>query len=834
MVSSRAMDSTMTPYIQQKNRVVQRMNYLAALFLAAWLAFVAWFSLHAWHAQKLFIVGGQESVLEFASRHIDGHFYRIEVGYLRLSHEILEGQGTTRDSQYLLIDGLKKRAHDLLSLDLTFPGGPTLKTNDNRSEKRDERPFSYSYIKPSEKPGIYRDYWNSDVRAKYQLAIEQENSDFENETHTLITRYYHSDKSGKHRLTLSGVLRISILRDYWLSSETLKQSNFWIAGDNGSLIQLYPARIGSRVENESNQRIAESLQERFRQSGFPEKGLFETQWDITSASQVVVFQRLANYPFTVVLAIPSTVILSNWWRQVQVPFALSLLLFFVGLVSYRNTLKNQRLREAQAARMQEQLRISNERWKLAVECAGESLWEAIWKPTGIRLSWHSSEAGALPGGEENMPIEHWSSYIHPEDQLRVRECLEAYFLGTLSEFQIEHRILGKHGQWKWFLVRGNAIKRDSNGKPLHVLGTLTDITFQKIHQQQVEEREGRWRQGIILLPTGFSVLSGEGRVVEANPALCRMFGYTEKEMVGMPLEQFFDRESTDGNLFGFEFPVVGNLPYTTLERIAIHKSGHRFPVVYKVSTIAERNGGTINFIAQIEDLSERRRAHLQDTAREILQAQEKDRAQLSRELHDEVGQSLTALRLTLKLAYDSMEDARKAESRINDGQRILDELISCIRNIANRIRPTAIDQLGLVSAVRAHIAKNIRPLGLHITFSENLGKNRLPAPLELCCFRVIQEALTNCLRHARATDVKVSLSKTGSRVWISVQDNGVGFDISRYYALLEEKGSLGITGMHERVAAVGGQLQIRSTPGQGTEVVAAFNLTEDKEDKGAS
>ncbi len=801
------------------------MNRLAATQLVALVGFVAWFSWHAWQTEKSFVIREQENVLEFASRHVDGYFLRIESGFLRLSLELTEGRGQQTNMASLLLNGLKTRNRDFLHLSLKLADGTTLMTGGRQSDEDRPLPHPEANFDPDEKSGLYRNFWNAEIQEKLQLAIEQETGEFADETQTLITTYHHSDETGRFRHTLSGILRMSILHDYWLSTETLKQSHFWIAGDNGSLIQLYPARTDTGEEIERNRTIATSLQDRLRQSEFPIKGKFEKQWDAREGSQVAVFQRLKSYPFTVVLSVPRTIILARWWHQVQTPFALAFMFFLLGLISYLNTVRNQRIRELEAQRIQEQFHINNERRKLALECAETGLWEANLHSNGICLTWQAPDIADLPESSENVPLADCIGLVHPEDRSAVQEKLNHYFSSSTSEFQIEFRLLGKQRQWKWHLARGNAIKRDHDGKPIHVLGTLTDINLQKTHLLQLEEREGQFRQGFILFPTGVCVLSKSGSIIEANPALCRMFGYSEGEMVGVQLEHFFEKGKVNGNLFDLDFSTTENHFLTTLERSASHKSGYRFPVVCKLSAISRKDGETHNFIAQIEDLSERKQIQLQDTAKEVLRAQEQDRAELSRELHDEVGQSLTALKLTLKLTQDGLSDVQKTGMRLHEGQRILDDLIGSIRNIANRIRPSTIDQLGLVSAVRAYLAKNIRPLGQQAMLTENIGESRLPEALELCCFRVIQEALTNCLRHAQASSINVSLTLESSKFLLSVQDNGAGFDISHYYALRGKTRSLGIIGMHERVAAVGGHLQIRSTPGQGTEVVAAFDLT---------
>jgi two-component system sensor histidine kinase UhpB len=150
-----------------------------------------------------------------------------------------------------------------------------------------------------------------------------------------------------------------------------------------------------------------------------------------------------------------------------------------------------------------------------------------------------------------------------------------------------------------------------------------------------------------------------------------------------------------------------------------------------------------------------------------------------------------------------------------------------VRSLAHQLRPSELDELGLVASLRSHFDKVVRPLGLAVQFHENLGEDRLQAALELCCFRVVQEALTNCVRHAQAKAVSVMLERTPGVLKLQVRDDGIGFDKLRQ-GLPGDGGSnsLGLLGIRERVAAIGGQLQIHAVPGQGTGILVSFALEE--------
>jgi len=384
-----------------------------------------------------------------------------------------------------------------------------------------------------------------------------------------------------------------------------------------------------------------------------------------------------------------------------------------------------------------------------------------------------------------------------------------------------------NGDLYWVQASISPILNRSDGKNeiLGFVGIVDDITEQKLTLMQLHESEERFHQAFVHAPFGIAVVSLDLIVNEANPALCNMLGFGNGELNGRALDQIFLLENSDKNNFSLEPLTDGGFSTSSVERLAIHKDGRHFPVVNTLSVVCDANDHPRNFVVQVEDISERKQVRLRELAKGILAAQEKDRAQISHELHDEIGQSLTALKITLKRAGKNLMNQDKAASCLDDGQQILERLMQEVRGIAYRLRPSELDQLGLVAALRSHLDKTIRPLGIEVTLNENVGEARLTESLELCCFRVVQEAVTNSLRHAQATHLEVSLNWEPPYLRISIKDNGVGMDVLHQYSSQEKPTSLGLVGMRERVADNGGQLHIHSTRAGGTEVIATFDFT---------
>lgn len=210
-------------------------------------------------------------------------------------------------------------------------------------------------------------------------------------------------------------------------------------------------------------------------------------------------------------------------------------------------------------------------------------------------------------------------------------------------------------------------------------------------------------------------------------------------------------------------------------------------------------------------------------SRQIIQVQEDERRHIARDLHDEIGQSLTAVKLNLQ-EIDDMVDGAPAGPLVKDSLSVLGQLLQRVRSMALELRPSLLDELGLREASKWYVTRQGARAGLTTTFEADSPWERMSEEIEIACFRVLQESLTNIIKHARATTVSVTLKQTHDCLDLRICDNGVGFspEEARLRALRGE--STGLLGMEERLRLVGGTLTIQSARGTGTEVNAKFPL----------
>ena len=210
-----------------------------------------------------------------------------------------------------------------------------------------------------------------------------------------------------------------------------------------------------------------------------------------------------------------------------------------------------------------------------------------------------------------------------------------------------------------------------------------------------------------------------------------------------------------------------------------------------------------------------------DALRRVVAAQELERTRLARELHDETGQALTSILLSLRTVEEAAGDEQELHAAVAEVRELVRSTLQDVRQLAVELRPKVLDDFGLVAALERLTETFGEQTGMSVQFQQLLPtSDRLPPEVETALYRIVQESLTNIVKHARATNVSVVLARKSDSVSVVVEDDGVGFE-----PRLARDGGIGLVGMQERVALLGGRLAIESRPGAGTTFVAEVPLT---------
>jgi len=319
---------------------------------------------------------------------------------------------------------------------------------------------------------------------------------------------------------------------------------------------------------------------------------------------------------------------------------------------------------------------------------------------------------------------------------------------------------------------------------------------------------------------GLILARSDGTIAFANLSAGRLFGYDPSELVDQPVEILVPPALGDrhrAHRAGFEADPVSRPMGMGLELLGQHKDGSTLPVEVSLSPV--KMAGTVMTMACIRNMSDLRR--LRDLNLSTLEAAERERERIARDLHDDTLQRLSALLLGLRVLQRDVDVSTGAAL-----SAISDDLMAAaegLRAIARGLRPPELSDLGLTAAVRA-AARRAEQLsgGTVVDVDMDSVADRLSPEQALVVYRVVQESLNNALRHASATGVHVLARIRERGVRVEITDDGAGFDVE---AALAEGRGLGLQGLLERGASVGGQVTVRSELGRGTSVRLDMPLT---------
>jgi signal transduction histidine kinase len=213
---------------------------------------------------------------------------------------------------------------------------------------------------------------------------------------------------------------------------------------------------------------------------------------------------------------------------------------------------------------------------------------------------------------------------------------------------------------------------------------------------------------------------------------------------------------------------------------------------------------------------------LRALSRRLLEVQEDERRSLARDLHDDIGQVLTALKIQLESLARSQKGSLRA--RVDECVSTTAHALARVRQLSLSLRPLQLDDLGLTAALRSHLDIQAKVGGLKPHFEANDAPQVVAPEVETACFRVAQEAINNVLRHAQARNLWMRVFTLDGRLGLSIRDDGAGFDLDAARRRAAAGGSLGVVSMEERAALAGGSFELRTAPGQGTVMLATFPL----------
>jgi PAS domain S-box-containing protein len=370
---------------------------------------------------------------------------------------------------------------------------------------------------------------------------------------------------------------------------------------------------------------------------------------------------------------------------------------------------------------------------------------------------------------------------------------------------------------------------------LVIVALITIIFYRKKMEEVLRDSEERYRDFYENAPDMYHAVDKDGIIIDCNETEARMLGYKKEEIIGRPVSDFFTEKSK--KIHQKEFPDLRNKSaHLDVEREFVRRDGSTFTASLNISAEIDENGELIKAKAIARDLTERRRVEelkksqqqLRSLSAYLESAREEEKKRIARQIHDELGHALTTLSLDLswlnkRLSLDSESmDINSLMLRTEAMSDLLDSTIQTVQRISSELIPGVLDHLGLSEAVKWQIGEIQKRTEIKcdiIIDPENIVLDRSSA---ITVFRIFQEALTNIVRHAEATEVTIMLKEGDKNLTLEVSDNGKGIPESR----ISSPESLGLIGIRERARILGGRGHITGSPDKGTTVEIVIPVRE--------
>jgi PAS domain S-box-containing protein len=474
-------------------------------------------------------------------------------------------------------------------------------------------------------------------------------------------------------------------------------------------------------------------------------------------------------------------------------------------------------------RAEEALRRSEASLEAAQERARLGNWEidlasrtAFWSHEMFRLYERDPALGA-PNFDEFLKL------IHPED----RTLLEDLFMRVRRSpepLSVDYRTNPALG-WMRHLNTTMQGVTDDEGRIVQLAGTVLDITERKLADQAVAESENRLRTIVASEPECVKLLGPDGLLLDINPAGLSMIEADSLEQVaGKPMLELVDPlyRAAFGELTKNVFRgESGKLEFEITGLKGAHRwlETHAVPLRNPEGKIAALLGITRDITEHKRAEGELRNSHeqLRALTGHLQSVREEERTLIAREIHDELGQALTGLKMdvaSIQTGLRKSEPVDRLIARTGSMSKLIDSTVQTVRRIATQLRPGILDDLGLVAAIEWQAQDFQSRTGVDCRFTSSVEDLHLDRDRSTAAFRILQETLTNVARHSGATAVDVSLKRRDNKLLLDISDNGKGITASE----IAGKKSLGLLGIRERAQLVGGEVKIIGTSGKGTAV----------------
>ncbi len=481
-------------------------------------------------------------------------------------------------------------------------------------------------------------------------------------------------------------------------------------------------------------------------------------------------------------------------------------------------------------RAQQAILESEERLQFALEAANQGAWDWNLQTNEVIYSDSYKKMYGFEKNDLKHDISEWITRIHPEDQNKMGESVAEHLKADQHVYDSKYRIRGKDGKYRWVMAKGRLISFDDSGKPLRMIGTQTDITEAVEREQEMERINERFD---CMLKATHELLwewdIQNNQILRSRDGVKKVYGISD-DAPFLKLEAWLqrihpeDREEIKNTI---EKILSASHQQTFEMEYRFKRDNGEFAHIYdRCILLKDEKDKPVRLIGAAQDISERKRLEKELLKNELeyqrlihqatVDSQEKERAEIGKELHDNINQVLTTTKLYLDLATTNQE---LKEELIRKSILNINNVIQEIRHLSRSLMDPSIDDLGLIDSIKdlienIHLTQQIKILFM----ADEAIESQLDANQKLTVFRIIQESLNNVLRHAKANIVTIEISSESNALQLTISDDGIGFGAANL------KRGAGLKNIQNRIYLINGTLQIESSPGEGCTIQLQFPI----------
>lgn len=481
-------------------------------------------------------------------------------------------------------------------------------------------------------------------------------------------------------------------------------------------------------------------------------------------------------------------------------------------------------------RSQQTIQESEERLQFALEAASQVAWDWNLQNNEVIYSGSYKKLYGFTKNELKNDFSDWVSRIHPDDRKKMQDLVTAHIQSRNLDHDSQYRIRDSEGNYRWIMAKGRLVSFDEEGKPLRMIGTHTDITEavnRELELKQINERFNCMMQATHELLWEWDVVNN--KIFRSKDGKRNALELAN----GSPIErmdQLLQRVHPDDleNVHGILNEVLKAPHGHTFElEYRFRRRNGEFAYVYdRAILLRDDNNQPVRVIGSAQDISERKRLEKDLLKNELeyqrllhqatVESQENERAEIGKELHDNINQVLTTTKLYLELVRSNEE---LKEDLVTKSLANINSIIQELRLLSRSLMDPSIGDLGLTDTIRdlienLHLTQKIK---VEFCADENI-ETLLDNQQKLTVFRIIQECINNVLRHSHASFVRLALTRHENEVKLLVSDNGVGF-----LPETTRKGA-GLKNIQNRIYLINGTLHLESSPGKGCTLQLQFPI----------